>query len=328
MDGAALLQEVSIHHPEVIRIILSGHAELETALRAVPVAHQFLTKPCTAGVLEETVTRALRLYNTLNNKLIRKIVGKLTKLPSVPRVYSEVTKALVDPSTNAKDIGRIIQQDPAMSVKVLQLVNSSFFARAVRITDVAMAVVNLGFQMIKTLVLSVEIFQSFKTDPGTTGFSIEEFQHHALYTAANAKNILSDSQQAGDAFTAAMLHDIGKLILASRAPEIFASALNLSNNENLPLFVAEYQQTGISHAEIGAYLLGLWGLPYPIIEAVANHHNPAKLSKFSSFGVPEAVYLANCLAADTAVDREYIDSLGLAQKLDSWSKMAKNLRVI
>ncbi|HED13984.1 MAG TPA: HDOD domain-containing protein [Gammaproteobacteria bacterium] len=326
MDGAALLQEVCVHHPDVIRIILSGHAELESALRVVPVAHQFLTKPCAAETLVETVVRSCRLHKTLKNRELRKLIGKLKNLPSVPRIYSELGTALMDPAMDAQGVAQIISQDPAMCAKVLQLVNSSFFTRAAHISDISQAVVLLGFQMIKNLVLSVEIFHlSANTPKLPEEFHIEELQRHALSTALIAKDMFSGRLQVDDAFMGAMLHDIGKLILASEAPWELDNALKLATEETLPVFVAEQRLMGVSHAEIGAYLLGMWGLPYPIVEAVANHHNPMQYSQCTTFGIPEAVHLANDLVNGAEIDSGYLEDFGVTQKLAAWRKQAEDL---
>jgi len=327
MDGAALLQEVCERHPDVIRIILSGHSELDSVLRVVPIAHQFLTKPCPAEILESTIVRSCHLREVLHSKVLRNMIGRLESLPSVPHIYSELNQALINPAMDARGVARIIKQDPAMCAKVLQLVNSSFFSRAALISDVSQAVVLLGFQMVKNLVLSVEIFHppvDVHRMPGV--ISIEELQQHGLLTAVIAKAMFSNRQQADDAFMGAMLHDIGKLILAFEAPGELEDALKLAAEEDLPLFVAEQRLMGISHAEIGGYLLGLWGLPYPIIEAVTNHHNPMQYSEASPFGVPEAVYLANGLAKGAEIDSDYLEAMNITQQFTGWRQMAEDLR--
>ncbi len=326
MDGAALLREVSRKYPHVVRIILSGHAELEAAMRAIPVAHQFLTKPCESAVLEETVARACGLHAVLGDVTLRETVGKLKKLPSVPKVYSALTKALAEPNVDAQAIAKIVCRDTAMSAKTLQLVNSSFFSRGAAITDVREAVVRLGFQTVKNLVLSVEVFQPLPKDCKVKGFSIDKVQSHALHCAALAKKLIKDRKRSDDAFMAAMLHDAGKLVLAVEHPEKLEAALALAKAECLPAFEAERQLLSVSHAEVGAYLLGLWGLPYPIVEAVANHHDPSRTPAHSSFGIHEAVYVANCLSNGNDPDAGYLEAFGVADQLDRWRRMADELR--
>jgi putative nucleotidyltransferase with HDIG domain len=325
MDGAALLHEVQARFPNVVRIVLSGHAELEATLRTVSVAHQFLSKPCQADILEAVVTRAYNLQTLLHDDAVQRIVGQIHTLPSVPRIYAALTTALNDPDTDADAIADIIQQDPAMCAKVLQLVNSAFFSRAVVVADVRQAVLRLGFQMVKNLALAIEVFRAPEGGKPIAGFSIDALQHHALQAATLASKLLSDKKQAEDAFLAALLHDIGQLILAVALPDQLEAALARAQLETQPLCAAEKDLMGISHAEIGAYLLGLWGLPYPIVEAVANHHEPMRVSHPTGFGVLEAVYVANHLASGTEMDTDYLRELGVQDRLETWQDMAAEL---
>ena len=213
MDGAALLQEVEKRYPRMVRIVLSGYTELEATLRTVPVAHQFLTKPCSPEVIEEVVERAFSLQALLADEAVRDVVGRIETLPSVPHIYSELTKALADPASDVDTVADILAQDPAMSAKVLQLVNSAFFFRGTQCSDVRHAVMRLGFTMIKNLALSVEVFRTPVSLSTAPGFSIEALQQHSLRTASLAGQLLPDKRQSEDAFMAGMLHDIGMLAM-------------------------------------------------------------------------------------------------------------------
>ena len=215
MDGAAVLQEGHKSFPNVVRIVLSGQAELDATLRVVPVAHQFLTKPCQADVLQEVVERACHLHSLLNNDSLRQMVGHVKNLPAVPRVYAELTQALTKPDTGVGDVADIVSTDPAMCAKALQLVNSSFFANAMPITDPRQAVVRLGIRMVKALALMVEVFGSSGSPLKARSCSLEAEQRHALQVGAIARSLYDDRLMADDAFMAGMLHDVGKLIMAA-----------------------------------------------------------------------------------------------------------------
>ncbi len=325
MDGAAVLREVHQRYPGLIRIVLSGYTELEAAARAVPVAHQFLTKPCSAEVLEEVIRRACSLQELLSDEAIKRAVGHIDSLPSAPRVYTELTQALADPRTDAKTVSHIIGRDPAMSAKILQLVNSSFFGRPAKITSIQLAVVCLGFRMVKNLALSVEVFVNPPAAGVIRGFSIDELQNHSLHTAALSTLILDDRHAANDAFMAGMLHDIGKLILAAELPARFAECLSLARTDGRPLHAVEKEMLGITHAEIGACLLGVWGLPYPIVEAVASHHAPERVPLRSAMGVLEAVHVADCLVRGNPLNPFLTQELELQDKLADWSRLAEVL---
>ncbi len=325
MDGATLLGKIQAQYPGIVRIVLSGHAELEAVLRAVPVAHQFLSKPCKADLLKSVVDRACSLRTLLEDEAVRRTVGTIESLPSVPRVFAALTRALGDETTDAKVIAKIVGQDVAMSAKVLQLVNSAFFSQATTISSIEQAVVRLGFQMVKNLALTIEVFRESGSDQVISGFSIEAAQQHALHTAAIAKSLLTDRALSEDAFMAAILHDVGKLVLAKELPEKFSEAQSMAQCEGIPMHVAERRLIGISHAEIGAYLMGIWGLPYPIVEAIANHHEPMRVPGRDAFGILEAVYVADCLANDADMDMNYLGTLGVQDQVETWREKANEL---
>lgn len=333
VDGAALLKHAQDRYPNTVRIVLSGHMELEATLRAVPVAHQFLTKPCDPEVLEEVVERACNLRVLLDNEAVRQMVGGMESLPSLPRLYSALTKALADPEVPLSEVARIVEQDVAMCAKVLQLVNSAFFGLPRRISNIQTAVGYLGTTTLKNLVLSAEVFHAFEDAERAGGFSIESLQSHALLTASIARHLSPEKRMAEDAFTAALLHDIGKLVLAARLPEHLSRVLAAVGASGHPFHLAEEELGGVTHAEIGAYLLGLWGLPYPIVEAVAHHHAPGRVNQ-RRFDVLAAVHIANALAHEQEstppgavqptreIDPCYLEALGVAGHLDAWRALA------
>lgn len=329
MDGAALLAHVQRQHPRTVRIVLSGHTELQAALQAIPVAHQFLTKPCDAVELENAVERACTLQSLVEDPKIRQAVGGIQQLPTLPRVYHQLMQALAKDRTQTRDIAALLQQDMAICAKLLQIVNSAFFRLARRITNIEEAVRYLGFTTVRNLAMTIEVFQP---QPSLAGFSLERLQHHALRVATLARVLIVNPRYADDAFMAGMLHDIGKLVLTLRLPEKFQQALKLMRERQLPLWQIEQELLGVSHAEVGAYLLGLWGLPYPIIEAVAYHHQPRAVPPYE-FDALAAVHVANSLAHENSpspddpflepLDESYLTTLGVLDKLEDWRKLAR-----
>ena len=153
MDGAELLRRVQDEHPEVVRMVLSGHAEQEAAMKAVPVAHQYLTKPCEPGLLENVVERTCNLQALIGDETLRQTVGRIQTLPSPPRIYAQLTSVLSDESVSVDRVAEILKQDMAMSAKILQIVNSAFFRLSRTISHVEDAVIYLGFDTIKNLAL-------------------------------------------------------------------------------------------------------------------------------------------------------------------------------
>lgn len=337
MDGATLLSQVRERHPQMVRIVLSGHTELETALRAVPVAHQFLAKPCDPGQLRVAVERACHLKALLTEESICSVVGAMGELPSVPHVYDALTRALANPDAALGDIAKIVEQDVAISAKILQIVNSAFFGLAQPITNIKSAVSYLGMNTLKNLVLAVEVFRAFKPDGRLKDFSLEALQSHAQFTASIVGRLPVPKHLADIAVVSEMFHDVGKLILACKLPDRFATLLEAARTARRSLHEMETEQGGPTHAEIGAYLLGLWGLPYAIVETVANHHCPTRLP-LQGFDAVASVYVADCLAHEreaqlTAtgqnghppIDMEYLGVLGVADQLPGWREATAEL---
>jgi HD-like signal output (HDOD) protein len=299
----------------------------------VPVAHQFLAKPCDAEMLRVAIERACHLKALLHDDSIRRTVGGLGELPSVPRTYHALTMALADPDTILQKIAHIIEADVGISAKILQLVNSAFFGIARSITNIQDAVSYLGISTLKSLVLSVEVFRAFAPQKPLEGFSLEDLQRHARLTAYIAARLPVPRHLVDIAMVAGMLHDVGKLIMAWKLPERFKELTAEAREEQCPLYQVEERHYGFSHAEIGAYLLGLWGLPYAVVEAVALHHAPHRVPH-QSFDAATAVYIANLLTHELdssssspeemglQSNQEYLVSLGVQMHLPDWRAMA------
>lgn len=333
MDGVALLARVREEHPQVVRIALSGSAELAATLRAAPVAHQFLAQPCDAEMLRVAVERACHLQAVLQDESIRRTVGSLSELPSLPRTYQALTLALAEPEVPISKIAQIVELDVGISAKVLQLVNSAFFGIARPVTSIRDAVSFIGVATLKTLVLSVEMFGAFVPPRPIAGFSLEGLQRHARLTSYIAARLPVPKHLSDIAMAAGLLHDVGKLILAWKFPERLQRLLG-ARNEPTPLYKMEETESGFSHAEMGAYLLGLWGLPYALVEAVALHHAPTRVPS-NKFDAPAAVYIANLLAkvpgaarpardeSEWETNRGYLESLGVVNDIPCWQAMAR-----
>ncbi|MFZ3215769.1 MAG: response regulator [Candidatus Acidiferrales bacterium] len=330
MDGAALLKSVREKYPNVLRIVLSGYTEREAAFNAVPVAHQFLIKPCDQDKLQTAIERATSLNDILNSKMLMSIVGSIQQLPSLPQTCMEMREALADPDVSASRISRLVERDPAMSAKILQLVNSAFFGVARNVGDIQTAINYLGRNILESLVLSVEIFRVFRPSQPIPGFSLEELHAHAQLVAKVTGCIAGDAALAGIGLIAGLLHDVGKLVLAEATPEHFARAIAGARAENRPLFEVEEALIGVSHAELGAYLLSMWGIPYVIVEAVAHHHHPERVAH-EKVDLLSSVYFANWLAHEHEAARapatrlpngplrlEMIANLGVESRLTEW----------
>jgi HD-like signal output (HDOD) protein len=327
MNGAELLAQVQDRHPGTVRIVLSGHADMEVSMRSVAVSHQFLAKPCEASALKIVVDRACSLGALLQESGLQDALGSVSELPVLPRVYKALRAELAQEEVDVQKVGVIVEQDAGMAAKILQLVNSSFFGIRREMTDLRQATAYLGVTTIRDLVLSFEMFQQFECSASLSGFSIEREQSHALLAARIARKLLDEKVDAEQAFLAAMVHDVGKLVLATRLAGPFQTILQAGAGVERPFHAVEEEILGISHAEIGAYLLGLWGMPYPVVEAVAHHHHPGRVPEQTAFGVLGATHVADALAreqvgGDPGLDEPYLQTLGVAEKLPEWRAIA------
>jgi len=334
MDGAQLLSEVQRRHPQMVRIVLSGHSDQELTLKAVSPAHQYLSKPCAADVLISTINRACELNSLLSRKTLKKAISRMDSLPSLPTLYAEIMAEVQSTEASIQGVGKIIAQDVGMTAKVLQLVNSSFFGLARHIADPVHAVNLLGLDTIKALVLTVEVFSTFKNDNLPLAF-VEELWHHSLFCGELARRIAKQEDipknTVDNSYMAGLLHDVGKLVLATNQPGEYRQVLARMEEQEASSAEAESGIFGATHAEVGAYLLGLWGLPESIVEAVLYHHFP------ESFATDDFVPLSAVVAADRLAhnaslrqdpetsarqgDSNYFFRIGAAEKIDTWEQL-------
>ena len=295
MDGAAVLAQTERRFPGTARIILSGYTQYESALRALPVCHRFLSKPLRAEDLKLVLLRTIALHQMLSDPSLRELVGGAKDLPARPQVYFQLRGALANPSTSLRAIARIVERDAGITGRLLRAVNNAFFAPTARITTAQQCVSHLGTEILTGLVLSLECFGNFEDMLAECELVPASLERKAYLTATITAELLSDETQRQDAFMAALLHDCGLLLLAARKPNMVSEAVKLASRDACPLHVAERKLWGTTHAEIGAYLLGMWGLPYPVVDAVARCHSPEHHTGLE-FDVSSAVYVASALA--------------------------------
>jgi HD-like signal output (HDOD) protein/ActR/RegA family two-component response regulator len=277
MDGGQLLTVVKERWPNTVRIIVSGYSDPVQAVRLTSLAHQYVAKPCDGLQLENIIERCFNLQDLLSEDSLRQRVGRIGKLPAMPKTYGRLQAALSKPTVTAAEIGDIVNADAAIASKVLQITNSAFFRLRKPMVRIKDAVTYLGFATIRNLVLSAEIYDQWTKAPQIHNVDPEQLQNHAHRAAAACKSLTGGRAGADDAWLAGLLHDIGYWILIQECPDELAASIELSHSQKLPLFECERRTLGATHAQIGAYLLGLWGLPYSVVEAVALHHTPTSV---------------------------------------------------
>ena len=292
MNGEQFLLEVKKRQPHVARFVLTGETEPTLAIRSVSVVHQVLAKPCDPVALQSIVERACALTSLVADDQVRAALGGVSQLPSLPAVCRELDAALAEDACTDR-LARIIERDIALSTKLLQIINSAFFGLPRQVHGVRRAVVTLGTGILRALAMSVHLVSEFRAAE-SAGLSLVDLQARAIVVGRLAQR-LCHGELAERAFTAGLLHDVGKLILATHLGEQWRVATTEARLTGADPLEIERRVFGVCHAEVGGYLLGLWGLPVSIVEAVAHHHAPQRVAR-EGFRVVDAVHLADLLA--------------------------------
>ncbi len=328
MDGAKLLSIVQEKYPMMVRIILSGHSDQEMILQSVKSAHQYLSKPCEKKLLVTAITRSCSLNDLLGKEELQQLLGGIKTMPSIPALYTKIMNELSNEDASVASIGDIIAQDMGMTAKVLQLVNSSFFGMPRHISNAQEAVVLLGIDVVKGLVLGIEVFSTFSKSTMSI-ISVDKIHDHCVKTGMKAKKIAEienmDKKLADNAMIASILHDLGKLLMAEHFFDKYSEAVQLATEKDISVFQAETEIFGVSHAEVGAYILGLWGLPTEIIEGIAFHHYPSKYFG-KDFSICGLLHVADIIDHHLTgneqnligVDQAYVDKFDLEPKIPVW----------
>jgi HD-like signal output (HDOD) protein len=336
MDGATLLGYVKGLFPDTARLILSGYADVALATRAIPVAHRVLAKPCDGIELQTIIESFCTLQDLFCTLELRRVIGTIGELPSLSDTYLKLAEAAQDPNSSLDTVAEIMVNDIAMVAKVLQLVNGGFFGLAHKVTSLKEAVAYLGMDTIKNLALATDTFTVFTPASCIAPSLCEYIQRHTARTALIAGVLPLPAKLREVCVISALLHDIGELVLASKLPREFSAALDWTRTSGLSQVEAEEQIIGTSHAEIGAYLLGLWGIDSLIVEAVAHHHRPDRIPHMS-FDASIALYVADHLALElgdrtdgvqgiaSGADDSLIEALGLSQQYPVFRERAVEL---
>ena len=327
MNGVELLKKARELYPDTIRLALSGHAEIEMELECAQAAHQFLAKPIAADALVTTLQSAIDLKQALNHEQLQSAISGECCLPSLPTLYQEILNEAASPEGTLQGVGNIIAKDVGMSAKILQLVNSAFFGLSRHVSSPAEAATILGIDILKSLVLSNGIFKAFEDSAHT--LDLEQLTHFSQKTGILAGKLAKaeglPQKQIDRSMMCGMLHQCGKLILASHLK------LPYETEAVEPHWQWEIENTGITHAQAGAYLLGIWGLPNPIIDAVMFYIHPSNsanqtISELTMTHIASA--LISCVS-DTGVSRsveqlldmDYLEKLGINTHLDDWKQI-------
>lgn len=269
MGGPELLARIRDEWPRAVRMVLSGHSDHEAAVRATGVAHQYLTKPCEAATLVAAIDRAMQLRRFVQDPDLVAFVTSIGSLPVLPEIHRRIGAALQDPQVCLRRIGAMIEEDVALSAKILHVVNSSFFGAPREVASAGEAAVLLGAEVLSALVLGMHLFDDAHAPGGGAGLS-RRLAAEALTVSSLARRIAvdigADRRETDEAFLAGMLHGIGDLVLQQastlRTTAVDGAGTSTVVDADLP-------------SRAGAYLLGLWNFGDSIVEAVAHQRQPS-----------------------------------------------------
>jgi putative nucleotidyltransferase with HDIG domain len=306
MSGDQLLKIVREKHPNIIRFILTGFTERSVILECIGLAHQIFAKPCDPTTLSEAILFSNSLYQRLADERVQKVVCNIKNLPTPPQTYQALVKEFQKPDADIEDLVDIIRNDSAVSTKVLQMVNSAYFGLGEPVSDIAQATMFLGVENLKSIVLAVEITDSCFKGFGAR-FDLDKYAQHAIKVGSIAekfaKVLKMKQKETQCAFTSGLLHDLGKLVMVLHFDDLYLAEHNcaVSIQDTIHTEQLELEKFGVSHSELGASLVGIWGLPPQIVHAIAYHHNPEALDSDQPV-FPAIVHVANAVALMTLED--------------------------
>jgi HD-like signal output (HDOD) protein len=310
IGAASFLRLTKQQHPQTARIALSNPGDRSAMLRTLPVANQCLSRSCGPEVLAKVVERTTRLQRKLYSEPTQRLAGEVGALPSLPANLVALDAALSNEDCSLAHIADIMSGDVAMVAKVLQLVNSSFFGLRAEIRDLRQAVAYLGIETVRDFALAGAVFRAFKPSPLLPDGWLSSFNLHAVAVADATAHLVRTSLAQCEASVAGMLHGIGELVVAERAPgKLLEVALEVSAGASPD--EAELLHVGTTYPVIGGYLLSQWGMGSHIVEAITCYRDPWTGSPHDP-DLGDVVRVADVLAGrDQAAGRHHDDFPGV-----------------
>lgn len=301
-EAEALLRHALRTSPGTARSLVSASGHEDAAIRLLALVHGLLVADDDVDAIAEAVAGHVALVQGLEQPGLREAVGALTRLPGMPKLYLAIRRALKNPNTDAITIVTMLQDDPVVSARVLQLANSALFGGSRGIASVPYAVTRLGLKTIQQLVLAAEVYATDSDDtPGAK--PLLQSSLLAAWLAPRLQAPLLDPELAA---TAALLAGLGPL-------------LGLMGLDAVQRDPDEPPVCDLA----AAYLLGLWQLPSSLQQAVAWQRCPRRAG--GRFGVVGAVHVATALAFDRRVDTAWLERCGVAAHLSGWRELGKRI---
>ena len=278
MDGLRFLAHVVNKQPDCARIIISGYADRIKVARCLFIGHRYFNKPFDAGGLAQLLIRLASFRELVANQKVRRIIGGLGSLPGPPETFLKIEKALESPHASVQDVAEVVEQDVVVTAKLLQIVNSAQFGIRHKVLSIAEAVQLVGIESVRGLVLGLQAFAGYKEHPGKKGPPAALWDH-SLRTALAARRIARAQKfpmrTSDRAFLAGLLHDVGRIVIDANAPEERAEVNDFAERFGISIAESEQRRFGANHAQIGAYLLALWGIDDEVVRIIQHQETLA-----------------------------------------------------
>lgn len=340
MDGATLLDEVRRRYPKTVRIILSGYSGQEAIYRTIGPAHQYFAKPCNGETLVHAIARALALRKLIHSDRLLRLTGRAKTVPALPKTLTRLLEEIQSPSASAAGVAKIIEADIGLTAQLLKLTNSAYFSFSQPIASPMQAVRLLGLETVRALALMAGVFEEF-VKTGIDLSSIELLERRCFGIGAAAKEIATSLRFSAEmverAQCAGMLSHVGSILLRANWPDATENVVRSIDREGGSIVDWEHKVFGANHAEIGAYLLGLWGFSDEVVEAVAYHHRPSesRCMGAKNVGLLACLHIAQHLVKPSpedpaeqekwlnGLDRAYLDRFALSARISEWTALCK-----
>ncbi len=320
MPGSELLTHVERLYPEAMRVVISGYDDELHVARCLTFGHRYLKKPISAENLASTLKRLSSLRNSLSEEKVKTLVSGPDALPSPPETYVQLSEALQANESGTEDFAAIIEADPALSVNLLEVINSPAFGLSVPIETVQELFEVVGVHVIRGIILGLhtkDFYQARTRRPAL----FELLWQHSLQTASFSRKLASlDRNPFRDCqtcYVAGLLHDIGKFPIAAQLDSRDGNQ-TCATLEDLGKF--EKQTLGVDHSVLGAYLLGLWGLPEPVVAGAELHHSLASAPRSTYLPVLYVHAAQNLASPERAskLDLAFLAQAGKADRVAAW----------
>lgn len=319
-----LLTKIKKNYPKTIRILLSEDFNEKLSIRTFNLLHQVIKCPIEDKLLKEKLEPLLILKNLIkNDKLISKLNSE-DGIPTLPEIYFKLEKELFSPEVSIHKVVNLISKDISLTTKIFQLVNSAYYGIPAKITDFYQAVNILGLNVIKSIVIYTKVFAHLEKK-GELKEIIEAIWNHSILVSSISQKIIfyftGNRDLAEQAYIAGILHDIGKIILINIEPN-YIKELKISRNNAFSDDDLEKSFYGVSHTEIGAYALALWGFPRSIVDAALLHHSSTIVNDFS---VSNIIQISHKLANIEGIDSVLYDTFISKEALIEYLSLTKTL---